>query len=160
MNPCWFNVWTHSLYTDGIFYNKQVEVLYSRGQTKKFLSGTSPCVKDLCIIRVIDELTTTLSIPCSSSSPQVRQIIRSNPTLHDALVNVVTRSISSGNIVVDLALIFQKSSVHNSSTITMASVVAATAMQDNVLRRSGTAYTVMASATVVQGENIHISSNK
>eukprot|EP00057_Strongylocentrotus_purpuratus_P026929 XP_011681403.1 PREDICTED: uncharacterized protein LOC105446365 [Strongylocentrotus purpuratus] len=84
---------------------------------------------------------------------EVRQIIRSNPILHDALVNVVTRSISSGNIVVDLALIFQKSSFHNSSTITMASVVAATAMQDNVLRRSGTAYTVMASATVVQDAN-------
>ena len=84
---------------------------------------------------------------------QIRQIIGNDASLSVALVDVVTRNIFSGSIVVEMALIFRENSSNNSSNITLASVVAATTTDANILQESGTAFTIVWNASAVQGTN-------
>eukprot|EP00057_Strongylocentrotus_purpuratus_P026927 XP_011681401.1 PREDICTED: fibropellin-1-like [Strongylocentrotus purpuratus] len=84
---------------------------------------------------------------------EIRQIIGNDASLSVALVDVVTRNIFSGSIVVEMALIFRENSSNNSSNINLASVVAATTTDENILRESGTAFTIVWNASAVQDAN-------
>ncbi|XP_041482024.1 uncharacterized protein LOC121429156 isoform X4 [Lytechinus variegatus] len=84
---------------------------------------------------------------------EIRQIIGNDASLRVALVEVVARNISSGSIVVDIAMIFRENASDNSTNISLASVVAATTTDQNILQESGTAFTIMWNASVVQDAN-------
>ncbi|XP_041481325.1 uncharacterized protein LOC121428627 [Lytechinus variegatus] len=81
---------------------------------------------------------------------EIRQMTWNDSVIRGALLNVVTRRVYRGSIMVDLSVILQKNS---SSPISLANLAADASMQDSILRKSGTAYTVVPSETVVRDTN-------